>query len=578
MAPLVDRMKPDQGLPSKQEAKSNGMEVALYARVSSEKQAKKDLSTSAQLRALRAFASERGWLVRAEYVDKAKSGRTANRPAFREMLVAVKRGRFDAVLVWKLDRLARNMEISAALDALFRQHRVRVISLHESIDDTPQGKLTARMFESFAEFYSNNLSQDIRRGIREVARRGFYPFSHAPIGYRKEMIQDGTATRYKLVPDEIYGEVIRRVFESYADGVTVPSIAGQLNDEGLTTGNGNRWSPKRLYDILRNRAYCGDITIGEHYIDPAGKSHPGTDPITIEDVHEPLIARSVFEHVGQILDSRSGNYSKARRVGSPYLLSGLVRCGLCGSFMAGTSAKGGRYHYYTCGRYYCEGKKACSGVRVRQERLERFVVSQVRDIVLEESNLEELVRLVNLDLEERKVGVESQIGNCRNRLKGLQSRLDRHYQALETGALELTDVAQRIKTLRESISSLEEEETELLESQEQDSLLLADVRWVLRFGKELSTTLRTGSFEEQKGFLESLIKEIRVGKDSLDIEYHLPRPQEETEGCMPSVLHSFTSGGGERIRTANLPRARRALSRLELHPQGGAETPCGTKL
>ena len=542
------------------------MQVALYARVSSERQAEKDLSTSAQLRALRAFAREKGWSVVREYVDKAKSGRTANRPAFREMLAAVKRERFDAVLVWKLDRLARNMEISAALDALFRKHRVRVVSLHENIDDTPQGKLTARMFESFAEFYSNNLAQDIKRGIREVARKGFYPFSHAPIGYRKEQVQDGTATRYRLVPDEIYGEVIKRVFNSYASGATVPKIAEELNEEGLTTTNGNRWSPKRLYDILRNRAYCGDVTVGEHYIDPAGKSHAGSNPITIENVHEPLVSRAVFGQVSQILDSRSGNYSKARRASSPYLLSGLVRCALCGSFMAGTSAKGGRYHYYTCGRYYCEGKRACNGVRVRQERLERFVVSQIRDIVLDESNLEELVCLVNQDLLQKKAGIEKEIDSCCNRLKGMHSRLERHYQALETGALELSDVAPRIKALRESIASLEEEEIQLREAQEHDKLLLADAQWVLRFGKDLRTTLRTGSFEEQRAFLESIIKEIRVDKDRVDIEYHLPSPQEETEGIEPSVLHSFTSGGGERIRTANLCVANAALSRLELRP------------
>lgn len=137
------------------------MRIVLYARVSSQRQAEKQLSISAQLRALRAFAKEKGWTITSEYVDEAKSGRTANRPAFTKMLTAVKYRDIDAVLVWKLDRLARNMEISTAIDAHFRKYGVKIISLHENIDDTPQGKLAARMFESFAEFYSNNLSQDI---------------------------------------------------------------------------------------------------------------------------------------------------------------------------------------------------------------------------------------------------------------------------------------------------------------------------------------------------------------------------------------------------------------------------------
>jgi len=167
------------------------LRVVLYARVSSKQQAEKQLSISAQLRALRAFAREKKWTVAAEYVDEARSGRTANRPAFTNMLTAVKYRDIDAVLVWKLDRLARNMEISTAFDAHLHQYGVKIISLHENIDDTPQGKLIARMFESFAEFYSNNLSQDIQRGLREVARRGYFPFSHAPIGYP-------TRNRYKM--------------------------------------------------------------------------------------------------------------------------------------------------------------------------------------------------------------------------------------------------------------------------------------------------------------------------------------------------------------------------------------------
>ena len=157
------------------------MNVVLYARVSSHKQAEKDLSISAQLRALRGFAHEQGWAVVGEFVDRAISGRTANRPGLKQMLRRVKRGDVDTVLVWKLDRLARNVEVSAAVDGFLRRHGVRLISLHESFDDSPQGRFIARTFENLAEFYSNNLSQDICRGIRELAQRGFYPMGVLPL-------------------------------------------------------------------------------------------------------------------------------------------------------------------------------------------------------------------------------------------------------------------------------------------------------------------------------------------------------------------------------------------------------------
>ena len=523
--------------------------VVLYARVSSEKQAKKDLSIKAQLGALRAYAREKGWIVTAEYIDRAKSGRTMDRPAFKKMLVAVEHRDIDAVLVWKLDRLARNMRISADTDALFEANGVRVVSLHENIDDTPQGKLTARLFESFAEFYSNNLSQDIQRGIREVARRGFYPFSHAPIGYLREPIQEAGAMRYRLVPDEGYAEVIRRVFHCYVDGVTGPKIASQLNEEGVRTKSGKRWTAKRLYDILRNSAYCGDIIVGVRSVDASGRRRRGANQIAVRDVHEPLVSRSIFDQVQSILESRSRDYGKARRVSSPYLLSGLVRCGYCGSFMAGTSAKGGRYQYYTCGRYYREGKESCCGVRIRQNRLESFVVSQLRDVVLEESNLRDLIALINLDLGKRESDLDAKLDSCLRSLKGTRARLDRHYQALETGALAMTDVAPRIRELRDTVTRLEEEELRLIAARGQSDDLAVEASRVLELCENLRGTLRSGSFEEQRAFLGFLVKEIRVRREEVEIEYSLPRLTNGTEGLMPSVLHSFTPGGGGGSRT-----------------------------
>ena len=191
------------------------MRIVLYARVSTQQQADKQLSISAQLRALNAFANEKGWEVVETYVDEGKSGRTASRSGFKQMLIDIKYRDIDAVFVWKLDRLARNIEISTAFDSILRDSGVRLISLHEPIDDSPQGKLIARIFEGFAEYYSNNLSQDIRRGKREAARQGRYPHGRAPIGFKKESLGDNPWSR--IVPDEVYAPVIRRIFEEYSN-------------------------------------------------------------------------------------------------------------------------------------------------------------------------------------------------------------------------------------------------------------------------------------------------------------------------------------------------------------------------
>jgi len=496
--------------------------VVIYARVSSDQQAKKDLSIRAQIRALRAFAKERGWTITEEYVDEAKSGRTANRPAFLRMLAAVKHQPIDAVLVWKLDRLARNMEISTSLDAHLRKHGVRIISLHENIDDTPQGKLTARLFESFAEFYSNNLSQDIQRGLREVARRGFFPFSHAPIGYRKVKVLDGAATRNQLQADPIYGPLIAEVFHQYADGKTVPSIAKSLNRDGVPTNRAQRWTKKHLYKILRNPVYCGDLTVGKHYVDALGKLNPGSNPVTVKDVHEPLVSRDLFDQVQRILEHRAGYTGARRRCSSPYLLSGLARCARCGSFMSGTSAKGGRYHYYVCGRYYADGTDSCSGIRVQQTKLEDFVLAQIRERILTPANLCDLTRMVNEELKAGTATVGERLEATRCELSGLGKRLEKHYEALETGALSVGESGLRIRELKARIDDLKASEFGLLEQLEVTAVRRVSESEVLRFASDLQATLDQGDVEQGKLFLAAFLDSVDVSDEGIEIQYHLP--------------------------------------------------------
>jgi site-specific DNA recombinase len=138
--------------------------VTLYARVSSERQAEKDMSIAAQLKALRKYAVEHGWEVYREFVDEAESARSTNRPAFKEMIALARQRHkcFDAILVWKLSRFARNREDSIIYKSLLRKYDISVVSMNEQVDDSPAGKLLEGMIEVIDEFYSINLAQDTR--------------------------------------------------------------------------------------------------------------------------------------------------------------------------------------------------------------------------------------------------------------------------------------------------------------------------------------------------------------------------------------------------------------------------------
>ena len=176
--------------------------VALYARVSSDRQ-DVDLSVSAQLRALRDYAEKHSYLVAREYVDEAESGRIADRPQFQKMLDEASKPEapFKEILVWKFSRFTRKREHAVAFKAMLRRRGVRVVSITEQADDTPTGKLLEAIIESVDEFYSENLAQEVTRGMRESASRGFWVTTYAPYGYRKVYVQDGPKKRPKLELD-----------------------------------------------------------------------------------------------------------------------------------------------------------------------------------------------------------------------------------------------------------------------------------------------------------------------------------------------------------------------------------------
>ncbi len=189
------------------------MKVALYARVSSDKQ-DVDLSISAQLKALREYANRNKYQVIREFVDEAETGRTTMRPAFREMISLARRTEkpFEQILVWKYSRFARSREDSILYKAMLKKAGVQVISINEPFDDTPTGRLLEAIIESLDEFYSDNLGEEVTRGMRESASRGFYLSSKAPYGYKKVKVKDGNKERTKLEIDHNKQDIITDIF------------------------------------------------------------------------------------------------------------------------------------------------------------------------------------------------------------------------------------------------------------------------------------------------------------------------------------------------------------------------------
>ena len=180
-----------------------------------------DLSVAAQLRALRDYADKNGYTIAREYVDEAESGRVDDRPQFRRMLEEATKptAPFHEILVWKFSRFTRKREHTVAFKSMLGKNGVRVVSITEHADGSPTGKLMEAIIESVDEFYSENLAQEVSRGMREAATRGFWMSSRAPYGYVKVMVQDGAKKRPVLEPNPVTAPMVLSEFLLAGPGI-----------------------------------------------------------------------------------------------------------------------------------------------------------------------------------------------------------------------------------------------------------------------------------------------------------------------------------------------------------------------
>ena len=258
-----------------------------------------------------------------------------------------------------------------AFKSMLRRKGVRVVSITEHADDSPTGKLMEAIIESVDEFYSENLAQEVVRGMREAASRGFFLGSKAPFGYKRVKVNDGAKERPTLEVDPATAPIVREMFESSLRGNGLKEICKELNDRGITN-RGNRWYMGGLHYLLTNEAYTGTAVWGR-----ISKREKAQDPVRVEGAWPALVSRELFDAVQQAMRDRAPKVQRPARVGSKFLLSGLLKCGVCGRPYSGQGAKSGQYGYYICGTLFREGAGTCSARYLNAPRVEDFIVENM---------------------------------------------------------------------------------------------------------------------------------------------------------------------------------------------------------
>ena len=280
------------------------------------------------------------------------------------------------------------------------------------------------IIESVDEFYSENLAQEVVRGMREAASRGFWVASRVPYGYRKLLVQDGAKKRPTLELDPATAPVVERIFGMAEAGRGILDITRTLNDEGIANPTGRLWSKNGVHIILKNEVYTGTLVWGTTAKEKA-------DPVRVEKAFPAIVSKAQFKRVNRKLRSRAPKRSHPRRVGSTYLLSGLVRCRACNRALSGQDAKSGRFAYYVCQSVMKRGSGACDAPRLNARRFEEMVVGKIRENVLTESNIRELVKLVDEEMDGIAREQRQKLETIESELVDVKRRLERLYDLAE---------------------------------------------------------------------------------------------------------------------------------------------------
>ena len=505
-----------------------------------------DLSIAAQLRALRDYAQKHDCLIAREYVDEAESGRIADRPQFQKMLdeAAKPEAPFREILVWKFSRFTRKREHAVAFKSMLRRRGVRVVSITEQADDTPTGKLLEAIIESVDEFYSENLAE-VTRGMREAASRGFWVTTFAPYGYRKVYVQDGTKKRPKLELDPPADAVARRIFDMALQGKSILDVTKALNAEGVASPRGKQWLKTTVHNVLLNEAYTGTLVWGTTAKD-------GAPPVRVENAHPAIVSKGEFRKVKKLLGSRAPKKVNPRRASSPYLLSGLLKCETCGKAMTAAEAKSGKYTYYVCHSLLKRGSGACKTPRLNAKSFEKLIVDEIRANVLTESNIRDLVKLLDEEMDGVAREQRERLESIDGELEEVKNQLGRvwHFIA-RSDSVDVAEASDLIVELRERKEKLEiatEEARALLKERRQ---FLDGADTIAAFAAEMSDFLKTSELTETKAFVGSFVKEVVVKPGRAAIVYSIPTPEDSPIGGADAaeialngrVMNSVRHGG-----------------------------------
>ncbi len=500
------------------------MHIAIYARVSTGRQAENELSIPDQLRQIRQWAERNGHVVAREYVEPGASATDDKRPVFQNMMLdaAQKPAPFQLIAVHSFSRFFRDHIEGAIYQRRLRKYGVKVESITQQTSEDPSGEMHRSMIMLFDEYQSKENAKHTLRGMQENARQGYYNGARAPYGYMTvDAGQTGARGRMKkkLAIEPAEAEIVREIFNLYignvkdAPRIGMKDIAKRLNERGVSM-RGKPWRAQKIYNILSSSTYAGQHVFNKEN----SKTRQIKDKSEWVTMEVPaIVSREHFGMAARFRAVLTPMKSAPRRETSPNLLTGLLKCDCCGSTMvAVTSGKGESYRYYKCASRMSKGNTACASRAVPMDKIDALIIEAFRQTIYTPSYirgvLDDLRRLTS-----------QHGGEDKRRLKQLEAELKdteqaeaKLFEAIEKGVLELDDRlkarVQQHKARREKIA----EELAVLQRAQPVSFQVPPPQRIEAVARVMNRRF-SSSTPFSRAYIKATVNEIRVTGDMLKL-------------------------------------------------------------
>lgn len=406
--------------------------TGLYVRYSDTKQ-DDGYSIEYQLSECQEYLNKQGLSLTKTYIDQAITGtKVAGREAFHELIQDVKNGLIDIIVVYKFSRIFRNAYESHKYRKLFKKHNVRLISITQLMDDeTSAGRLMINVLADIDQFQSETISDFVKSSMREMAKQGYFTGGTVPYGYKLETVFDnGKKQKKRYVPDEFEKEVVKKLFELYADNYSLKYLQDYTKSVGAASRSGKSFGTTSIARMLRNDFYIGVLRYNAQ----------GHEPIVVYDVIPPIIDKVLWDRVQQ--RHKSKRYVKPRKRKDLYSLTGKIICGKCEKHFFGirsASVQRGKkydYKYYVCStsKTYNE----CSCKRIRKDLLEEIVLNEIKKHILNEKAIYQIANEIIAKIGENPDGQKSKLKDLKKELSTVKSQIS---ELLELRSLKLVNNA-----------------------------------------------------------------------------------------------------------------------------------------